>query len=192
LDTGDIQVPEGFSLRKIDLLDPLGELYLVLPGTMENYLQWFNASDCQCCGHNDYRFIREDQQPAMESGWVKFPVADSLYQITFFHSDLNCPDRPGAIAALAADLLDDIQSKNVQFRFVFAEKADLAGFDGFMVGYKVPSIQTRFDSISIVEALVYIDPKLVRIEAQCKTHDCNGFIEQMKVAILSIRYQREN
>lgn len=186
--------------KVIDLQDPLGIIYIEFPRQMDGYLEWYNASDCTCCGYQSYRLAAPIFKPVMESGWIKEPIPDSVYQITFFHSPNTCTiDFP----LEAKDSIDQLlwnwgpQSiKDAKFPIIFIETKMIHDIKWITYAYILPSAFLNNSTINpyiyVVEAKTVIDNKILHFKAECQAADCENFIEAMKKAIASIRYCNEN
>ena len=74
----------------IKLENQLGEVTVVLPNHFDTLLSWTQTSDCgDGCSYVDYRVQPHKLPVFKESGFMYFPLKDSVEQFTIKHSKLN-------------------------------------------------------------------------------------------------------
>jgi hypothetical protein len=74
----------------ITLENQLGNINIILPNHFDTLISWTQTSDCgDGCSHVDYRVQPRTLPLFKESGFIYFPLKDSVEQFTIKHSKVN-------------------------------------------------------------------------------------------------------
>ncbi len=66
--------------------DTLATILVKVPSRLDTFRQWHANGNCATCGQIKYRFSDKHYSQLQESDAASEVIADSVYQITFFHN----------------------------------------------------------------------------------------------------------
>ncbi len=192
-------LPADFTLRKFVLQDSLAEIELSLPQKMDTFFEWVDVSDDACDDLKKYRFTCKKCNAVAETGYFKEPLIDSVYRFTAYHvNNFRCKfdtKQPDSFDLgrwyMRMEVKYGQQDTNddpIRFVLVDSGKIRINGRLFVEESYTVedPSSSLKYSSTTL-QAFTVIDSSMFLIEYECCKPDCNGFIEEMKKSLATLK-----
>jgi hypothetical protein len=178
--------------RQIDLINNLGQISLLVPSNMDTFCTWVNTSDYDCGDKQQFRYSNSDYDLLLEAAYNFFEVPDSMYQLTVAQPKYDkCKDY--FKITIDNDFLEDWKAleliNNPKTEILFA---DLEEFNDrqFAVMAERESMN-GMNEISLI-AFTVIEGQLVSLGYTCYASNCDGFIDDMKESLRTIKITSPN
>lgn len=178
--------PSDMVARKIELINNLGTIELMLPARMDTFCSWVSVSCTKCDDRQQFRYADTDYDLALETGFFNLDIPDSAYQFTVSQNTRpECFEVPDTF--INARFIEDweIQErlKNKQGEIYFLGLENYDGRDFAVMANK--SSKEDMNAINLC-AYTVVNGQLVGLVYSCFAVNCDGFVEQMKLSLETI------
>jgi len=176
--------------------DSLYEITFDKPLELDTFYTWKDEDDNACSDERKYRFSKTGFPVQRETGFLGNSFADSTYRITLKHVegfDCRYGENMDAREYLIR-LLEKYKGDNprVNIDTLFSKKANINGQEFIMFAYKIKEdyyITKDYNNgywTNYLKAITIKDGNSLVFTADCRTKNCNGFIQRMEESFNSI------
>jgi hypothetical protein len=178
--------PSDMVPRKIELINNIGTIELMLPAQMDTFCSWVNMSCTQCLDKQQFRYADTDYDVILETGNFNFDSPDSAYQFTVSQDTrVKCFEvQDTFINARFIENWEKGQRMNNQDVEIYF--SGLENYDGR--NFAVMANRTSSMDMNAINLSAYtvVNGQLICLAYSCLATNCDGFVEQMKLSLETI------
>jgi hypothetical protein len=179
-----------FRTETFVLQDSTTILEIRVPNELDTFHMWVDSDDTHCGDQKKYRFSNSDYPVFQESGFFHATHPDSSYRMTFSHfANLDCyessftPD----LIKMAKGLEQNAKKDSVDFVLYSTEQKQIGTLDFYTMKFKTDLLPRQKYQSTVIRSFVKADGIDLKVEFECASNNCDGFIERMTKSLESIR-----
>ncbi len=172
--------------------DSLYKITFDKPIELDTLYRWLDA-DCTPCGEDyKYRYSKKNYPLLKESGWIKGPEPDSIYQITFRHvNKFQCKTEN---ILNSQELVNVMKNKwkyeRATIDTIFIKDKEINGFNYNIIGYILNENYDNKYLTHVFKIWTIMDGYRLDFTAECKSNKCKDFIERMEKSFQTIEIEK--
>ena len=175
--------------------DSLYKVSFDKPIELDTFYDWKDEDDNACSDVHKYRFSKKNFPPQKETGFFGTSYADSTYRLTFEHvEEFDCKSNKNNRIFMSPDeyrealeLKAKSDGKSININYIKELKINEKIF--LLCAYQIDESYINKYLTHYLKGITMIDGNAIRITADCRTGDCNDFIESMENTFETIRIE---
>ena len=177
--------------------DSLYKITFDKPLELDTFYSWKDSDDNVCSDEHKYRFSKKSFPVQKETGFFWTSHADSTYRITLKHvesyackSDLSADSLVVSPDAYKRNLLIRAKNDNIPTQVLFSKKTDIHNHIYVLCAYRSTEPYKNGYDTYYLKAYIPVDSNVMVITADCRTYNCDGFINRMEKSFQTIEIER--
>jgi hypothetical protein len=173
--------------------DSLYKITFDKPLELDTFYSWDKGGCYGCDDLKKYCFSKSKFPVEKISGMVFNDYADSTYRLIIHHIDhFKCKSTYNFELSprIRKNHLTDLKNRYAEADTLFIENIKLNNIETRMEAYKTKDHKSDSDWRYSVHAISEIDSNLISFTADCRSKNCDGFIDRFEKTIKSIKIER--
>lgn len=173
--------------------DSLYKITFDKPLELDTFYSWYKGGCYGCDDENKYCFSKSKFPIEKISGMVFNDYADSTYRLIIEHIDhFKCKSTYNFELSprIRKNHLTDLKNRYAEADTLFIENIKLNNTETRIDAYKIKETESDSNWRYYVHAISEIDSNIIDFTADCKSKNCDGFIERFEKTMKSIKIER--